>query len=72
MLDYQTIYEVGMARRDDMLRQAAVDMLASELPSAPSVVRGTISRWLYAMAEWLEPRGSSVTLRTGGVRVQAG
>jgi len=64
MLDYQSIYEVGMARRDDMLRQAAADQRASGVPSGPSPLRGIISSWLYAMAEWLEPnRTTTLTSR---------
>jgi len=65
MLDYQSIYEVGMARRDDMLRQAAADLRASEVPSGPSAVRSAASRWLYALAERLEPKPSAtLTTRT--------
>ena len=67
MLDYQSIYEVGMARRDDMLREAAADMRAAEVPSSPSALRGAVSRWLYALAERLEPKPSA-TLSTRTAR----
>jgi hypothetical protein len=59
VLDYQTIYEVGMSRRDDLLRQAAADVLADDLPRAPSVLRRVVSGWLYALAAWLESRPSA-------------
>jgi hypothetical protein len=54
VLDFQSIYEVGIARRDDMLREAALANLASKVPSGPSPLRGIICHWLYALADWVE------------------
>jgi len=66
VLDYQSIYEVGMARRDDLLREAALAMRASEVPAGPSPLRGVVSHWLYALAERAQG-ASGPTSAFGGV-----
>jgi len=71
MLDYQTIYEVGMARRDDMLREAAALRRASQVPSGPSALRAMLSRWLYALANKLEEPTRTPTFATSSAATRS-
>ena len=55
MFDWQTIYEVGVAHREELLREAAAQQRALELPQGRSTLRASVSRWLHTLANRIEP-----------------
>jgi hypothetical protein len=55
MLDHHTLWAVAKATHEERLRAAAAERRGLELPQRPSAVRASLSRWLRALANFIEP-----------------
>jgi hypothetical protein len=54
-VDVFSNWEICAYMREEWLRSAQADRLADELPRHPSAMRMRVSRWLYSLANRLEP-----------------
>jgi hypothetical protein len=55
MLDYHTLWALAKAQHEERLRDAAAERRGRELPQGPSALRASLSRWLHALANFIEP-----------------
>ncbi len=56
MIDFDTLYAISKSRHEEDLRAEAARRRADELPEQPSLLRASVSRWLHALANRIEPR----------------
>jgi len=53
--DPHIFWAIGVYSREEMLRAAAAERLAAQLPHQPSALRLRAARWLHALADQLAP-----------------
>lgn len=55
MIDDYSLWAIAKSRHAEDLRAAEARRRADELPAQPSILRASISRWLHALANRIEP-----------------